>query len=240
MGSDHSDFLVTHDRWCLYRPTVPDASLDVAEESVTAATMLSWRTDTKLHLDMHPWQYRDGGTAAESLRYLHPRDFSREVSFVESRQGPHVQAVLNLVENRSADGGTLVVPGFHKCFDKWLEGLGSCEDHYDAQAGSRWLHRGSGGATFKFHLHDPINERARRVPLRAGSLLVWDQRLVHGGSPNSSSHLRMAQFVKAWSKATASPERLMARAAAVESALEQHGSGEALSLEARRAFGLPL
>ena len=32
---------------------------------------------------------------------------------------------------------------------------------------------GKGGATFKFHPADPINRLARRVPLRAGSLLVW-------------------------------------------------------------------
>lgn len=45
--------LVSHDRWCVYRPTqqggVP--------------------TKNNLHLDLHPWRYLDGNTRIEDLRY---------------------------------------------------------------------------------------------------------------------------------------------------------------------------
>jgi hypothetical protein len=31
--------------------------------------------------------------------------------------GPHVQGVLNLRDNRESDGGTQLVPGFHRGFE---------------------------------------------------------------------------------------------------------------------------
>ena len=77
LGCGHEEFLVTQDRWCLYRPTIPEN--ETAGEEL-ATKMASWRTDTRLHLDMHPWKYLGGGTERESLRYVDRRDISREVS----------------------------------------------------------------------------------------------------------------------------------------------------------------
>lgn len=33
----------------------------------------------------------------------------------------HVQALINLADNRSEDGGFHIVPGFHKVFSEWTE-----------------------------------------------------------------------------------------------------------------------
>ena len=62
------------------------------------------------------------------------------------------------------------------------------------------LRRPEGGGSFKFSALDAIHTRSRRVPLRAGSLLLWNQCTVHGTRPNDSDHFRFAQFVRgaAW------------------------------------------
>ena len=83
LGCAPEELLVSQDRWCLYRPTT-DARGEEAHPE--------WRTDTKLHLDMHPWQYRASGSGAEALRYESRRDWSKEVSFVDADSGPHLQA----------------------------------------------------------------------------------------------------------------------------------------------------
>lgn len=51
-------------------------------------------------------------------------DFVTEINAANRSTGPHVQGVLNLLDNRDADGGTQLVPGFNKTFDAWLAALG--------------------------------------------------------------------------------------------------------------------
>ena len=62
------------------------------------------------------------------------------------------------------------------------------------------VRRRQGGGSFKFSPADPIHARARRIPMRAGSLLVWNQEVVHGSQPNASENWRLAQFIKAFKK----------------------------------------
>jgi len=78
------------------------------------------------------------------------------------------------------------------------------------------LRRAAGGGSFKFSNLDPIHAlsrqclrkgvmsiagamcihlRARRIPMRAGSFLVWNQLVVHGSCANRSNNFRMAQFI---------------------------------------------
>ena len=42
--------------------------------------------------------------------------------------------------------------------------------------------------------NDPVRAQAIRVTSRAGSLIVWDKRMVHGSLPNQSNRFRYAQF----------------------------------------------
>lgn len=39
-------------------------------------------------------------------------------------------------------------------------------------------------------ISDPMQEQAQRVPMKAGSLLVWDFRIPHGSKPNNSDRPR--------------------------------------------------
>jgi hypothetical protein len=73
LGCGTQDLLVSQDRWCLYRPTIPEdqgagQEGDARDGGELARKMARWRTDTRLHLDMHPWTYQFGGTVAETLR----------------------------------------------------------------------------------------------------------------------------------------------------------------------------
>ena len=198
------NILVSHDRWCLYRPTEAGGI----------------PTKNNLHLDLHPWRFLQGDTRIEELRYEngHDHDFSLEIPRARACDGPHVQGVLNLVENLEEDGGTQLVPGFQNAFEKWQKELGDEADWlFRSGQSTNWLHPGNGGASFKFHEQDPIHELSHRIPLKQGSLLIWDQRCVHGSRPNASSRVRMAQFIRAFRRAPLSMERARARAQAIKS-----------------------
>jgi ectoine hydroxylase-related dioxygenase (phytanoyl-CoA dioxygenase family) len=236
--------LVSQDRWCFYRPTRAGALLGEDHPE--------WSTRQNLHLDLHPWAYRQRDAqcvaALEALRFEHLRDFSKETNWVNAASGPHLQGVIALAPNAAADGGTQLVPGFAASFDAWVDALGGVEHHSDATARAAaaagddsrpWLiPRAAGGGSFKFAPTDPLCSRAQRVPLRAGALLVWDQRTAHGACGNDSGAPRYAQFVKAFRTRTVSDARVAARARAVEREARAAGSWHVITPLGRRVFGL--
>jgi len=234
-----SRLLVSHDRFCFYRPTLGPAGRE------------EWRTRQNLHLDLHPWSWGEADCesrrSVEALRFEQLRDFSKETNWVHAASGPHCQGVLSLADNAAADGGTLLVPGFAPRFERWLRALGPAERHSDAAAcearaagdASRpWLiPRAQGGGSFKFAPADPLCALAVRVPLRCGDLLIWDQRCAHGAAGNASATPRYAQFVKAFPARGCGEGRLRARAAAVRRGCEAAGSLGEVSELGRRVFG---
>ena len=84
-----------------------------------------------------------------------------------------VQGMIYLTDTSAEQGAFEVVPGFHKCIDAWLEGVGE------------------GG--------DPrcidLSGQARRIAANAGDLIIWHSALPHGASPNTGERPRMAQYV---------------------------------------------
>ena len=60
--------------------------------------------------------------------------------------------------------------------------------------------------------------------MREGSLLIWNQEVVHGSQPNSSSNWRVAQFIKAFRAAPLGPDRAAARAATVKRLIAEAGT----------------
>jgi ectoine hydroxylase-related dioxygenase (phytanoyl-CoA dioxygenase family) len=91
-----------------------------------------------------------------------------------------LQAVLNLLDNHEEDGGYWVVPGFHKVFDEYFK---NCR-------GSRKF------ASHSWSPKDHVGERAKRIPMRQGSMVIWDQRMPHGSKGNDGSRFRAAQFIR--------------------------------------------
>ena len=127
--------LINHDRYGLFRPTkdVPFStnqhsnSGDRPDGEKEVQDRPQWRTTRNCHLDMNPWRFIESASSAESdevlasLRYEEEMDFITENNevgaFKDNRL--HVQALINLIDNREADGGFHIVPGFKHHFVEW-------------------------------------------------------------------------------------------------------------------------
>eukprot|EP01048_Picozoa_sp_COSAG05_P018115 COSAG05_NODE_2590_length_2865_cov_2.359364_1_plen_532_part_00 len=225
-----NSIVVSQDRWCLYPPSLGQSDRQTNNPGA--------------HLDLCPWAYlpragrrQDPEADIEALRYEGPDrvrqlcDFRAEINCVLGEFGPHNQGVLNLVDNEDNDGGTALVPGFHRCFAAWSAALGSWE-------ANRMYQRRRGNAFVFGDPRDPIHALMRRVTLRAGSLLLWNQCTVHGAEPNASDRVRVAQFVRGFRAGEMGPARKEARAKAVRRELETAGLMHELGPLAPHVFGI--
>lgn len=84
------------------------------------------------------------------------------------------QGILYLTDTAADQGAFTCVPGFHHRIDAWLDGLPPGADPREQD-----LH--ALGA----------------VPIagRAGDLIIWDNRLPHGSSPNNAAKPRIVQYI---------------------------------------------
>ncbi len=142
----------------------------------------------------------------------------------------HVQCVLNFEDNVSEDGGTLVVPYFHRHVAHWAR------SHEHLFKPLPWL-------TLATDIEQDLLLYAHRVCMRAGSVLLWDQRLLHGTAPNFSTRCRLAQYLKAGPRSSTYPPsqhgpnaRLQRRAHALLRQLQQQL--DMVSEAGWHAFGL--
>lgn len=119
--------------------------------------------------------------------------------------GTVVQRLMNICDNVEDGGGLIIIPGFHNQFDKWLNSLGS--EMTSSDMGS-----------YKFDAYPRAMALAQRVTMRAGSVVVWDQRCTHGSkmgrrttraiafvSPNFSRRRRRAPCQR--TNSSSDPER---------------------------------
>jgi len=208
LGTDR--LMLSHDRFTIYRPT----------ERGPCGPQFTTRTN--LHLDIDPWRFlANDSSQLEALRYTELQDFIRENNAVVNATGPHVQAVLNLRDNLEADGGTQVIPGFHKVFEEWANSERTLK--------SKKVERGPTplGGSFKLNPKLPLNNLGQRVTMREGSIAIWDQRVMHGSVANRSNQLRMAQFMKAFpARSILTEGRRKARKQAVQQNLQAAGLDE--------------
>lgn len=149
-----------------------------------------WKTidgNKWLHWDFNPF-------TGAATRY------SWKVRNVRANRGfvgpPNVQGFIALDDCGPDDGGFFCVPGAHRCMRRWAY-LNSVI--YDERLRKRVL-----SPEYAVQLHVPHEEDAEpfglrklavRVPVRKGTLLIWDSRLPHSNFPNDSSHFRMVQYV---------------------------------------------
>jgi hypothetical protein len=221
------ELLVNHDRCAFYRPTRDVWLADgVADRS-------GWKTEYTypgVHLDFNPNAYRKSDlvrAVRESLDYGEAQDWITENNLYCAGDGLQLQAVLNLEDNRDSDGGFQCVPGFHRRFGEWLTGFSS-EDHSPSGL-YRFSTRSANDCRF---VPSPV-----RVPVPAGALIVWDQRLAHGTVPNDSDWARLIQFLKAFPRRIVSPERDRVRRQALEKILAETNFREVTDV-GRVVFGL--
>ena len=91
--------------------------------------------------------------------------------------GLKVQGVLYLTDTAEDQGTFQCVPGFHRHFEEWVK----------TQPKDRNPRRPD---------LDGLN--VRKIPGRAGDLLIWHSLLPHGNSRNTSDRPRLAQYISMW------------------------------------------
>ena len=180
------DVMVSHDRYTIYRATLNNIIDNITDKN-------KFKTgDKNIHLDMNPWWYEESSqdiiNGKESLLYNDSQDFIKENNLVVKSMGTHIQAVINILDNEIVDGGTLIIPASHKHMYKWNENN---------------LHLKKPLPFLTFHdkaVEGLLLSRAHRIPMKAGSVLLWNQNIFHGTCPNESNNCRMAQFIKGFSR----------------------------------------
>merc|ERR1712001_701619 len=98
---------------------------------------------------------------------------------------------MALIDCPESSGGFCCVPGFHKSINAWCE-----------QPKIRSLCVKSATCSpvdptsVIIPKDDPIQDHIQRIPLKAGSIVIWDSRLAHCNSPNNGPGHRIVQYVK--------------------------------------------
>lgn len=185
------DLMVSHDRYTIYRAT---KLAENDEESQLFST-----GPKNVHLDVNPWWWEESSNdvivGVESIEYNDPHDFIKENNLIVKSMGQHVQCVLNFADNHHDDGGTMIVPGYHRYNQHWID------KYKNLRKNIPWVQFSGYNNKLKEECSEAENfllERAQRVPMREGSVLIWYQIMFHGTSPNLSSRCRLGQFLKAF------------------------------------------
>eukprot|EP00466_Bigelowiella_natans_P001758 jgi/Bigna1/89792/estExt_fgenesh1_pg.C_550123 len=187
---DSKKLWVSLDRYGIMRPTKvrvtgderkcpPSSSPEVklVDKSSEWATKKEW-----LHWDLNPFHF---ATSAAGF------GFNAEVSrdAIAKKYGwTRVQGLVTITDCPEPVGGFHCVKGFQgKRFEAWRR------EHMETYGKEK------GVATRNFveiPSEDPMRREITKVPIRAGSLLVWNSQLPHGNFPNSSERFRMVQYIK--------------------------------------------
>lgn len=123
------DILVSQDRFTIYRNTLctsEASSFTTGDRLKDGDSIVKFTAGPKnIHLDLNPWWWLDSFQGVvegvESLSYENLQDFIKENNLVVQSMGRSVQCVLNFTDNQSEDGGTVLVPGFHRVMQEWTE-----------------------------------------------------------------------------------------------------------------------
>eukprot|EP00026_Physarum_polycephalum_P012487 Phypoly_transcript_12801.p1 GENE.Phypoly_transcript_12801~~Phypoly_transcript_12801.p1 ORF type:complete len:192 (+),score=20.48 Phypoly_transcript_12801:465-1040(+) len=167
---------------------------------------------------MNPWMHVEAPNSEHcnkllsKLTYKRPSDFITENDEVGCMLDNtlHLQGLINLADNFEEDGGFHIIPGFKHHFVEWT----TRNSHYKKRY----------GMVQNFIVlpdTDPLYKQTVRVTARAGSLVVWDQRTIHGSDANDSSRARYAQFVKYFPATPMHEERQARRKAEIADRLQE-------------------
>ncbi len=89
-----------------------------------------------------------------------------------------VQGMVPLIDVTESSGGLAVVPGSHRDSALWKR------------------HRWGGGDFCVMNDSDPVQQRRQLVLARAGDLVLWDSRTVHGGHVGTQAVAETAGLVR--------------------------------------------
>lgn len=184
---DH-ELIVNVTRAGLMRPTknIYFPTLNKTEDRENWKTLSEW-----LHLDMNPLTGRAttygfehvGESSTESTK--NPLE-AQNKPFNNGMRTRKLQGILALVDCHEENGGFHAVPGFQHYINTWTkQNQEACFDS----------NKGGDPTTVQIPENDPIRQHIQRMPIRKGSLLVWDNRLPHGNFPNNSNAMRIVQYL---------------------------------------------
>eukprot|EP01004_Peranema_trichophorum_P004530 NODE_3447_length_1349_cov_23.266721_g3009_i0.p1 GENE.NODE_3447_length_1349_cov_23.266721_g3009_i0~~NODE_3447_length_1349_cov_23.266721_g3009_i0.p1 ORF type:complete len:386 (+),score=81.51 NODE_3447_length_1349_cov_23.266721_g3009_i0:57-1160(+) len=152
-----------------------------------------WKSISEwLHMDMNPATGR-----ATTFGFVPTCETQTEKSDIEnfhitnSHNGLSclkTQGFFALVDCPEEVGGFHCVPGFHQVIEKWTE---KYKDHCLKSNSTM------DPTTVQIPQEDTVTwSCVQRVPVRAGSLVIWDSRLPHGNFPNNCDKFRIVQYVR--------------------------------------------
>lgn len=96
-----------------------------------------------------------------------------------------VQGVLYLVDTPAENGAFICVPGMHRQVDNWLETLPD-----DVRPNDMLKLKDESAAQTVL-----LGAKTKRIPAKAGDLIIWDTRLPHSAASNVGDAPRVAQYV---------------------------------------------
>lgn len=159
---------VDHDRLGIMRPTKGI----VFPNSNEPVDKPAWRTIERwLHLDSNP------NTGEVSLASFEKTYSNTKVDLEKTLM---LQGLITLTDAREEDGGFQCVPGFHKYCSAW----------------ARKPELPQSSANIQVPENDPVRNYIKKVPMKKGSLLLWNSLLLHANYPNDSSNFRAVQYIR--------------------------------------------
>lgn len=166
---------VSIDRISMMRPTKNVHKFFPNGENMEPMDKPEWKTITNwLHWDMNPW------TGKTSTYGFEIRDATKNRGYDLLK----VQGILALVDCSQEAGGFHAVPGFQHHIRGW------------ANQNKAKFHRNNTDTTFQVPEDDPIRQDTQTMPIRKGSILIWNSALPHGTYPNDSEQFRCIQYLK--------------------------------------------
>jgi hypothetical protein len=162
------------DRYGIMRPSNHQQQSEINE---TWATKHQW-----LHWDLSPFHF---GTSAAGFAPRKDLDFEAlKQDYGEMR----VQGLITMTDCPVQNGGFHCVPGFQHQFMQWRN------DNIDDYGSRPEICKRN---FIEVPEDDEMRKHIFQVPMRKGSLLIWNSQLPHGNFPNQSSDVfRMVQYVK--------------------------------------------
>lgn len=220
------EIICSHDRWLMNRPTILS----------NGDTKQEWETPKNIHLDLNPFEFVDDGSeklVRKSLSQINYgnkglRGFVSENNYIHRSFGRCVQGILNLqdisMENYGC-GGTIVVPGYHNQMEQEVHGYDQSQEV-------------QGPMQYRFRDNNQLLDKAQRICLASGSLLIWDQRLAHGSTPNKCDQFRCAIPIRFFPSAQMDQKRRLERANAVGREIKIAGFSNEVTEIGKIVFGL--
>ncbi|CCI46534.1 unnamed protein product [Albugo candida] len=176
-----TELWVSIDRYGVMRPARVRGRADINASMPEDAFKDNWQTKKDwLHWDLNPFHL---GTSAAGFG---PRPLSLREK--EEYGSIRVQGLLTLSDCPEGNGGFHCVPKFTDgTFFNWASSHRNTYGSLSSVASRNFV---------EVPDDDDMRENIRRVPMKAGSLLVWNSQLPHGNFPNTGFDFRMVQYIK--------------------------------------------